>query len=147
MALFLSSPYYWTLNPPLTPLWKGQEGKGVIFISPEDTAEASLELLKKVLQSIKLWPGEMSVWVAQAPLSPARVQIFSEKVLWVMGKLLPSLKIGVYEFPSLTLVKTVPAGYPPHPLLWVLPSLTEMLQDEKKKRLTWQWIRPLAMHS
>lgn len=144
-TLFIGS-YYWPLNSPLAPLRK-VKGDLVTFIGTEDNHAEALGLWEKILASIGRSPNDSSLWLCPHRLSPERLQLFSERVLWVFGPLLSSASIGAYRVSPWQSLHGIGTGWPAQPTAFVLPALSEMLREVEAKKLTWRWIKPLASSS
>ncbi len=144
-ALYLG-PYIWPLSPPLK-LFRRGEGSLVVFLSQADAAPEAQELLGKVCASVGFASESVGVWLVQAPLSVGRLQLFSEPLVWVFGALLPGAAIGAHTLEPFAPLREPPVRRLPQRMLFILPTLTEMLAQPEAKKRAWQWIRGLGSKS
>lgn len=146
MGTLYVGPYLWPLTPPLVAFRRGSSPL-TVFLSPTDTTAEAQELLAKVCESVGFSSEKVGVWLIQAPLSVGRLQLFSERFLWVFGPLLPGAAIGAYTLEPFAPLREPPARRPQQRMLFVLPALTEMSAQPEAKKRAWQWIRGLASSS
>ncbi|MCS6790842.1 MAG: hypothetical protein NZ580_07675 [Bacteroidia bacterium] len=146
MAVLYLGPRLWLIEPPLQKVQAGGDDIH-IFIRDYPLPSPAQELLGKILQALHLQPQDITLWKVRAPLSPERLNLFSQPIVWVMGSaLFPHKPLGAYR--RLTGIPfTELPRWEEAPILLILPSLEEMLQDEEAKKLTWRWIRGLASRS
>lgn len=145
VTLFVGS-LVWPLESPLQPLRRTQ-GDLVAFVPAADATTEALTLLDKMLEAVHYPPSEASVWLVSSSLSPAQLAVFSERVAWILGSLVPHAQVAPYSRTPWRLLKTPPAGWPNEPVAFVLPSLAQLLRDPEAKKRAWAWIRPLASRS
>gem|GEM_PF-1175381 len=146
MATLFIGPFLWPLEPPLQPLRRTQ-GDLVVFLPTPHATEEALTLLDKMLKAIHYPPPEASIWLVSSPLSPAQLSVFSERVSWVLGTLVPGTQVAPYSRRPWRLLKIPPTSWPEEPVTFVLPSLPQLLTDPEAKKRAWAWIRPLASRS
>lgn len=146
MEAFFLGTRTWPLEPPLQPL-RCIKGDLVAFLPAVDATEEALTLLDKMLQAIQYPPSQASVWLVSSSLHPTQLAVFSEKVAWILGALVPDTQVAPYSRTPWRLLRTPPAGWPEEPVAFVLPGLPRLLTDPEAKKRAWAWIRPLASRS
>ncbi|MCX7607263.1 MAG: hypothetical protein N2170_08400 [Bacteroidia bacterium] len=141
--------YRWPLVPPLRLVRRGQ-GRLAVFLSDEDTTSEALSLLEKITAAIHCPPEGVSVWAAGGGrLTRERLALFAEKVMWVMGEKVLSFPLsrGAYTLPGLQPLAKLPSEWPSTPILYLLPSLSTMMEEQDAKRFTWRCIQGLGSPS
>ncbi|GIV22392.1 MAG: hypothetical protein N3A68_08485 [Bacteroidia bacterium] len=146
MESLLPSLYHWPLTPPLERLVRGK-GPLAVFLPASEHNPETYALLEKILAAVKLSPQQASVWGVHSPVSLYRLELFSERLLWVFGEVGLSLQIGTYLLEGGQARPVQVRGWPGQQVLFQLPSLSQMLTDEARKREAWRWLKPLSSPS
>lgn len=146
MESLLPSLYQWPLTPPLERLVRGK-GPLAVFLPASEHSPKNYTLLEKILASVQFSLQEASVWGVHLPVSVYRLELFSERLLWVFGEVGLSLPIGTYVLERGQARPVQVRGWPGQQVLFQLPSLSQMLTDEGRKREAWRWLKPLSSPS
>lgn len=146
MARLYLGRYQWRLTPPLE-IHQYGAGRLAVFVPQADWTPQAKDLLEKIISSVGIPAPQATIALVRGSLTQSRLMLFSEPVLWVMGRLIPTLKVGAYDLRAGKAVSP-PTGFPDKgAYLYILPGLNEMLADAAMKKTTWQWIRSLASKS
>ncbi|MCS7162391.1 MAG: hypothetical protein NZ958_03565 [Bacteroidia bacterium] len=142
--MYFAPRYLWLAKPPLERL---QEGRGelTLFLSSSDWRPETQELLGKILGAVQRPLGEVEIWLAHRALTLERLRLFPNPLLWIFGPI-TALKKGVYEAESYLPIAP-PKGLSSQRLVFVLPALTEMLNNLPAKREAWHYLSGLALRS
>jgi len=135
---------YWPLNPPLEILQVYGRQAGII-LSPSDLTPDNHTLLQKILAAVK-WDLELiTLCTAHQTLSWGRLTLLPYPYLWVFGKALLSVPVGLYEAASGQRLTQIPPQKTS--LVWRLPTLSEMQNNLTAKQEAWQWLKLLTSRS
>jgi hypothetical protein len=137
-------PRYWPITPPLDTLQAQGTQVGILLSAPDFTPE-NTQLLEKILAAVRWSFSDATLFRAHIPLSWGRLALLPYPYLWVFGKTLLPVPVGVYDVSSgQKLVQLPPqkAG-----LVWRLPTLTEMQNNTSAKHEAWQWLKLLTLRS
>ncbi len=144
MASLYLGPRYWPLNPPLEILQTHGNRAGIILSAPDLTPD-NHTLLQKILAAVK-WDLELiTLCTAHQTLSWGRLALLPYPYLWVFGKALLSVPVGLYEAPSGQRLTQIPPQKTI--LVWRLPTLSEMQTNPTAKQEAWQWLKLLTSRS
>ncbi len=137
-------PRHWPLTPPLEILQCHGSHAGLI-LTPTDLTPENHTLLQKILAAVKWEEDRITLYKAHQPLSWGRLALLPYPYLWVFGKTLLAVPVGLYEAASGQRL----TGIPPKKttLVWRLPTLSEMQNNPTAKQEAWQWLKPLTSKS
>ncbi len=142
-SLYLG-PRYWPLIPPLE-IYQAHGNCAGLILSPPEITPDHQNLLQKILSAVKWHSDDTALWIAHRPLSWGRLALLPYPYLWVFGKTLLPVPVGLYESTSGQRLPTLP--HQKVGLVWRLPSLSEMQTNPTAKQEAWQWLKLLTLRS
>ena len=137
-------PYYWPIEPPLR-LLQAHGGTVGILLPPGELTPANQTLLEKILAAVHWRLEDTALFEAQISLKWGRLSLLPYRRLWVFGKGLLAVPVGVYEVPTGHRLNQLPSS--PSQIVWRLPTLSDMQNNPAAKQEAWQWLKLLTSKS
>lgn len=137
-------PRYWPIEPPLRLLRAYGEEVGIL-LPPGELTPANQTLLEKILAAVRWRLEDATLFETQISLKWGRLTLLPYRHLWIFGKSLLSVPVGVYE--THTGQRLTQLSGSCTQIAWRLPTLSDMQNNPPAKQEAWQWLKLLSSKS
>ncbi len=137
-------PRYWPIEPPLRLLRAHGEEVGIL-LTPGELIPANQTLLEKILAAVRWRLEDATLFEVQISLKWGRLSLLPYRHLWVFGKTLLPVPVGMYDVYTGQRLSQLSSSL--IQIAWRLPTLSEMQNNPSAKQEAWQWLKLLSSKS